>query len=106
MGGMWIQQYFHLAIPGSVIGLFILFILLMTGVLKTNFIKKGANFMLDHLVLFFIPAMVGIVNYLDIFTGNGLWLIMITVLSTLIVLVISGKVSEFLVKKNSVEQVN
>lgn len=102
--GKWIQQYFSLAIPGSVIGLVILFLLLLTGIVKPYFIKSGADFMIKHLVLFFIPAVVGIVNYLYIFRGTGSWLIIITVISTIIVMIVCGKVVE-VIEKNDLEKV-
>src|SRR5690625_3250513 len=90
----WIQQYFNLVIPGSVIGLIILFLLLFFNIIPEKWIKNGASFMTKHLILFFIPATVGIINYYHLFVGKGLLLIGITIFSSLIVLVMSGFVSE------------
>src|SRR5699024_2285459 len=65
--GEWIREIFHLMIPGSVIGLVLLFILLISGIVKEKYIRSGANFMMKHLVLFFVPATVGIMDYIDLF---------------------------------------
>ena len=92
--GTWIQQLLQLSIPGSVIGLILMFILLVTGIFPLRLIEQGASFMIKHLVLFFIPATVGILNYYTLFKGKGLLLFIITIVSTLLVMIISGLVSQ------------
>jgi len=49
---------FHIPLPGSVLGLILLFLLLITGVVKLSWIEKAANFQLKHLPLLFIPSIV------------------------------------------------
>jgi len=92
--GEWIREIFHLMIPGSVIGLVLLFILLISGVIKEKYIRSGANFMMKHLVLFFVPATVGIMDYIDLFKGKGVFLIVVTIVSTILVMAVSGFVSQ------------
>lgn len=97
--GVWIQELFNLIIPGSVIGLVLLFVLLVTNVIKLKWIEEGASFLMKHLALFFIPATVGIMKYYDVFLGKGIWLVITTIISTMLVIVISGHVSAALEKK-------
>jgi|SRR5690625_1961787 len=97
--GVWIQQYFQLFIPGSVIGLILLFVLLTTGIFQAKWIKTGANFMNNHLVLFFIPATVGFINYYQLFKGKGMLLVVITIVSTILVMISSGLTSQALAKR-------
>ncbi|SFD60324.1 holin-like protein [Lentibacillus persicus] len=97
--GAWIQETFDLFIPGSIIGLVLLFIFLMTGVMNASWIVDGARFFIKHLALFFIPATVGIINYLNLFSGKGLLLVVIGLLSTLMVMVSAGHVSQLLIKQ-------
>ncbi|MBO1002221.1 CidA/LrgA family protein [Pseudogracilibacillus auburnensis] len=97
--GTWIQQAFSLFIPGSVIGLVLMFILLSTGILRAQWIESGARFMMNHLVLFFIPATVGLLNYYHLFAGKGIFLVIITMVSTFIVMVASGLISESFAKR-------
>src|SRR5699024_9011173 len=92
--GEWIREIFHLMIPGSVIGLVLLFILLISGIVKEKYIRSGANFMMKHLVLFFVLATVGIMGYIDLFKGKGVFLIVITIVSTILVMAVSGFVSQ------------
>lgn len=101
--GVGIQQYFNLFIPGSVIGLILLFILLMTGIVRVNWIEAGAGFMITHLVLFFIPATVGILNYYHLFAGKGILLVFITMVSTFFVMASSGFISEKIAKRKGVK---
>jgi len=98
--GVFIQHFLQLFIPGSVIGLILMFLLLTTRILRTNWVDAGAKFMMKHLVLFFIPATVGILNYYQLFVGKGVFLIIITIISTLFVMIVSGSVSGFLSRKN------
>lgn len=100
--GTWIQHYFQLFIPGSVIGLILMFILLSTGILNTRFIDDGASFMIKHLVLFFIPATVGLLNFYHLFAGKGILLIVITMVSSLLVMITSGYTSQLLAKEREV----
>lgn len=101
--GAWIQQYFNSFIPGSVIGLILMFLLLTTGILHTSWIEKGARFMINHLVLFFIPATVGILNYYGLFKGKGIFLILITIVSTLLVMIGSGLTSQMFANRRDVK---
>lgn len=101
--GTWIQHYFDLFIPGSVIGLVLLFTLLMTGIIRLDWIEEGARFMTNHLVLFFIPATIGFINYYHLFAGRGFILVLITIISTLLVMVIAGLISQRLARRREIE---
>lgn len=100
--GTWLEQWLQLAIPGSVIGLVLLFLCLYFRILPEAFIREGAQWMTKHLILLFIPATVGIMNYFDLLFGKGFSLVVITVVSSLIVLWVSSYVTEKLaVRKES-----
>lgn len=99
--GVWIKEFFSLSVPGSVIGLLLLFILLMTNIIKVEWIEAGAQFFVSNLVFFFIPATVGIIDYFDLFKGRGILLILIALISTILVMTSSGLVSQFLAKEKA-----
>src|SRR5699024_8575014 len=101
--GNWIQDTFSLVIPGSVIGMIILFILLLTNLIKVSWIKEGATFVVNNLVLFFIPATVGIINYFEFFKGKGFLLIVIVLFSTLLVMISSGVTSQLIMQRKERE---
>ncbi|WP_374527317.1 CidA/LrgA family protein [Acinetobacter sp.] len=93
--GLWwisamIQQYFHLPISAGVIGLILLLFALMSGMMKLVWIKSGADFILAELVLMFIPCVVGLVKYKQLFITQGWQLILAVVLGTLCVMVMTA----------------
>ncbi|WP_062197703.1 CidA/LrgA family holin-like protein [Massilibacterium senegalense] len=97
--GVWIQQAFHLFIPGSIIGMFLLFLLLMTNILRLEWIEDGSHVLLRHLPLLFLPATIGIINYKSLASFYGLQLIFIVIVSSIMVFVISGKTAQYFAKK-------
>ncbi|MBR2564478.1 MAG: CidA/LrgA family holin-like protein [Paenibacillus sp.] len=84
----------HLPVPGSIIGMVILFILLQTGVVKLRWIEIGAAWLLGELLLFFIPSAVGIMNYMPMLEHDGLQILFIVLLSTFLVMACTGLVAK------------
>lgn len=101
--GFAIQVALHLPISGSVIGMVILFLLLFTNVIKVEWIESGTQFMIKHLTIFYIPASVGFIDYLQLFAGKGIWLIIIVLISTAIVMGGSGLVSQWLIQRKELK---
>lgn len=97
--GAFLQVKFNLPIPGSILGLLILFGLLSSKLLPEKWIQEGASFLLSTMMFFFIPATVGIINYLDFFKGKGLVLVLVLIVTTCLVLVCSGYAAEKLGQK-------
>jgi holin-like protein len=96
--GVWIQETLHLIIPGSIIGMMILFILLSTKAIKSDWIKAGSRFLIKHMALLFLPITVGIISYFHLFMGKGFLIIVIVLLSTFLVMASTGLVSQKLEK--------
>lgn len=84
----------HLPVSGGVIGLLILLTLLLTGWMPAGVVKPGARWLLAELLLFFIPAVVSIVQYGSLLRHDGLRLLIIIVTSTVLVMVTAGIVVE------------
>ena len=94
--GVWIQKTFDLFIPGSIIGMLLLFTLFATKMMKPKWIEQGTLLLLRHMPLLFLPVTVGILNFLDVFSGRGFLLIIIALISTVMVMVTSGITSQYL----------
>lgn len=97
--GTLIQRTLDLFIPGSVIGLIILFALLSLKLVPERWLKQGVGFMITHLPFFFIPATVGVMSYAYVFEGKGALLILIGLLSTSLVMGISGFVAQWMARR-------
>lgn len=97
--GEWIQDVLSLFVPGSVIGLILLFTALQTNLFNVRWIEEGASFFVRHLTLFFIPATVGVMEYYGMFAGKGILLIVIVLLSTILVMGSAGFISQWMIQR-------
>lgn len=98
----WIVEWLDLPIPGNVLGMMLLFGLLLTGVIKLEWIDEASSFLLKHLLFFFIPITVGLMTLGSIFIQNGISLIVILIVSSAIGMVVTGALSQLLAKKKGV----
>ena len=80
-----------LPIPGSIYGLVIMLILLITGVIKIYQVKDSAEFLID---IMFIPAAVGLLVAWGDLRPVLLPVLVTTVASTVIVMAVTGRVSQ------------
>lgn len=80
----------HLPIPGTILGIIVLFLLLKTEIIKLSWIELGGNWLLAELLLFFIPSAVGVMKYIPILESQGLRILIVVILSTFIVMLSSG----------------
>jgi len=94
----WTVEFFHLPIPGSVLGMLLLFALLSGGIIKEQWLALGANPLLKHLSFFFIPIAVGLMEWGDLFTQKGHLLFLPLVISALVALIATGIVVQLLTK--------
>ncbi|CAH1190433.1 MULTISPECIES: CidA/LrgA family protein [Paenibacillus] len=94
--GDYLQKLLHLPVPGSIVGLLLLFVLLLLRIVPVKLIENGSSFILAYLPMFFIPATAGIMNHLDIFSGRGLLLIAILVVSSVLTMVVTAHSSEWI----------
>ena len=77
-------------LPGNVLGVIVLFFLLLTGIIKESHISLAAEFLLRHLVFFFVPIAVGLMQWGNVFYDYGWVLAAAIVGSTALPLVIVG----------------
>ena len=63
------------------VGLILLLILLLLRVLKIDHIREKSDFLLGNLPFFFIPAVVSIMNYVDVIAKNLVPFLVICVVS-------------------------
>ncbi len=91
MGLWWVSDLAARAagipVPGSVLGLGLLVLLLGTGVLPLGWVKAGAELLLAEMLLFFIPAVVAVVNYPAVILHRGWQILAVILLGTAAVMV-------------------
>lgn len=69
----------------------LLFLLLSSKWVKADWVMPFSSLLIRHMTVLFIPAGVGLMNYLDIIKAHGLMLVGACFLSTLLVLVTIGR---------------
>ncbi|WP_306568753.1 CidA/LrgA family protein [Faecalispora jeddahensis] len=101
--GQVLQTLLHLPIPGSVIGLVLLFLALRKGIIKVEMIEDVCEFLLSNMSFFFIPAGVGLITSFAALKGNWVGFITILITSTAVVWIITASVIQLFRKGNSHE---
>lgn len=97
--GELLNYLIPLPIPGSIYGFVIVFLLLLSGVLKLSQVKDAASFLITIMPALFIPAGVGIINSFESVKPVLIPIAIITVVSTFIVMAVSGLVTQFIAKR-------
>ncbi|MFI3266939.1 MAG: CidA/LrgA family protein [Rikenellaceae bacterium] len=85
--------------PGSIMGMLILFTLLQYKVVKKEDIKSVANFVLSHMMLFFIPVTVGIIVCIHTISDHWLAVAVVLFATTTFVLLTVGFIGQLISKK-------
>lgn len=87
-----------LPVPASVYGLLLLLVLLLTGILKEEQIRESADFMISIMPLFFVPPSVALITSFESMKGSILKLLIMCLVSTVVVMVVTGSVSQLIVR--------
>ena len=88
-----------LPIPASVYGLVLMLLALCTGIIKLNQVKETAGFLIEIMPVMFIPAAVGLLDSWPFLRPVWLPVIVITLASTVIVMAVTGKVTQKMILK-------
>ena len=84
--GEFISYFIDGFIPGSVIGMALLFLALAFKVVKPNKVKKLSTLLTENMGLFFLPAGVGLMNSLGIIPQYWVVIVTASVVSTILVI--------------------
>ena len=90
-----------LPVPASVYGFAILFIGLLSGVIKLAHVKDTGKLLIEIMPVMFIPAGVGLLESWPQLAPIGVPVAIITLVSTVVVMVISGKITQFVIHKET-----
>ena len=88
-----------LPIPASIYGILILLILLISGKLKVESVKAVSSFLIAIMPVMFIPAAVGLMDSFSLLAENLLAYTVILIVSTAAVMVVSGRVTQHVIRK-------
>lgn len=77
-------------IPGVVMGLALLLLLFASGVLKPAMLQLGAGWLMAEMLLFFIPALMSLLDYGALIRDEGWRILLVIAVSTLMVMVVTA----------------
>lgn len=93
--GEFLAHILRLPIPGSILGMLILTALLQTKRLKVDSVKPISKFLISNMGFFFVPPGVALMLYFDIIAKEWIPITVATVVSTAIVLIVTGHVHQW-----------
>jgi len=99
--GEAIVWLFDSQFPGSVVGMLMLLGGLHLKWIKVDDIRLVSSLLLAYMPLFFIPAGVSVMVSYTLMQEFSLEILFIVMLSTIIVMIVTGKLVDFLVQKES-----
>ena len=81
-------------LPSSIIGMLLLTLFLKLGWIKLHWVQGMSDFLVSNLAFFFIPPGVALMLYFDVIAAQFWPIAIATIVSTLLVLVVTGWVHQ------------
>lgn len=81
-------------LPGSIIGMLLLFLSLSLKVINSSRVKATAQLITGNMMVFFIPAAVGLMTTFEFLRENWVSFLLACVISTILVLVVVAVIQE------------
>ncbi len=97
--GELLNKLLPLPVPASIYGMVILFIGLLSGVIKLSSVKEAGSFLIEIMPVMFIPAGVGLMSSWLNLKPIIIPVCIITVTAIFTVMIVSGHVTQFIVKR-------
>lgn len=82
----WLVNQFHMPLPANLTGMLLLLFLVVIKVVNVEWFRRGASWLLAEMLLFFVPAVVAVVNYQDLMRQEGIKIGVVLVASTILVI--------------------
>lgn len=97
--GEILHKFLPLPVPASIYGLVLMLISLKTRIVKLEQVSSTGGFLVDIMPVMFIPAAVGLITIWSDIVHIIIPIIIITLLTTVLVMVATGKMTDFILKK-------
>lgn len=88
--GCQISVWLHLPIPGGVVGMALLLLAFALGWVKPAALQLGAGVLMAEMLLFFIPALMSLLDYGALVRDEGWRILLVIGISTLLVMVVTA----------------
>lgn len=87
-------------IPGSVIGMILLFLALLFKIVPPDWVKNTATVITNNMAVFFVPAAVGLIAYMELLSDSLFTVFTAIAVSTVLTIVVVALVQESFEKRS------
>ena len=94
--GNVISNVFRLPVPGSILGMILLFLALQFKILEFRHVDEAGSFLINNMTILFLPAGVGIMAKWNLISHFWAQILLIVVAALIINLLILGKLVEWI----------
>ncbi len=95
LAGNALARVTGLPIPGAVIGLLGMLTLLASGTIRLSSMKRGATWLLSDMLLFFVPAVLAVLDHGEFLGIVGLKILAVILVGTVTVMCVTALAVEF-----------
>jgi len=96
--GCQMAVWFAWPIPGGVIGMVLLLLAFALGVVKPAALQMGAGLLMAEMLLFFIPALMSLLDCGGLLRSDGWRILLVIGVSTLMVMLVTAFTVELVVR--------
>ncbi|CQK78849.1 Holin-like protein CidA [Salmonella enterica subsp. enterica serovar Typhimurium str. DT104] len=82
----YLVSWLHLPLPANLVGMVLMLALIVCRIIPLSWVRAGARWLLAEMLLFFVPAVVAVVNYAHLLLVDGRGIFSVIAISTLMVL--------------------
>lgn len=82
----YLVGWLHLPLPANLVGMILMLALIVCRIIPLKWVRAGARWLLAEMLLFFVPAVVAVVNYAQLLLVDGWRIFAVIALSTIMVL--------------------
>ena len=100
LAGQAMVVVMRLPVPGGVIGMLVVLLLLATRRLSVLSIRRGAEWLITDMVLFFVPAVLAVLDHRELLGIVGLKVFAVILGSTLAVMGVTGLTVDLCYRRN------
>lgn len=97
--GELLHHFIPLPIPASIYGIVLMFLALETKILKVSDIKETSSFLIAIMPLMFLPPAVGVIESWNLLRESWFPYVVVTLISTVVVMGVSGRVTQGIIRK-------
>ena len=104
LGGLWgvgtlLANYFAWPVPGGVVGLALLLLLLAARIVEPEWLQGGVRLLLGEMLLFFIPALLSLLDYGPLLRQEGVRILLAILLSTVLTMVATAYTVDWMFRR-------